>query len=55
MNKQKIKDFLADPLVKQALKEDGEVEVGRMAMMAGNLDDDEDLRFFGQKIMDKYQ
>ena len=54
MNKQKIKEFLADPLVKDAMKTDGEVEVGRMAIMAGNLDNDEDLRAFGEKLLEKH-
>ena len=53
MNKQTIKEFLADPLVKDALKTDGEAEVGRMAMMVGNLEKNPDLREFGQRMMDK--
>ena len=32
MNKQTIKDFLADPLVQDALKTDGEAEVGEQAV-----------------------
>ena len=53
MNKQTIKNFLADPLVQDALKTDGEAEVGRMAMMVGNLEKNQDLREFGQKILNR--
>jgi hypothetical protein len=53
MNKQKIKEFLNDPLIKEAMKTDGKAEVGRMAMMAGNLENDEDLRKFGQELIDQ--
>jgi hypothetical protein len=51
MNKQTIKDFLADPLVQDALKTDGKAEVARMAIMAGNLEKNQDLRIFGEKLM----
>ena len=37
----------------EAMKTDGKAEVGRMAMMAGNLDNDEDLREFGQRLIDQ--
>ena len=53
MNKQMIKNFLADPLVQEALREDGEAEVGRMAMMVGNLEKNQDLREFGQRLLDR--
>ena len=53
MNKQTIKEFLADPLVKEAMKTDGEAEVGRMAMMVGNLEKNQDLRKLGQHLLDK--
>jgi hypothetical protein len=53
VNKKTIEKFLADPLVKQALKEDGKAEVGRMAIMAGNMDKDEDLRLFGEKLLEQ--
>ena len=53
MNKEKIKEFLKDPLVKDAMKTDGKAEVGRMAMMAGNLDNDKDLREFGQLLINQ--
>jgi hypothetical protein len=53
MNKQTIRDFMASPLVQEALKIDGEVEVGRMAMMAGNLEKNQDLREFGQRLLNK--
>jgi len=53
MNKQTIKDFLADPLVQDALKTDGEAEVGRMAMMVGNMEKNADLREFGQRLLDR--
>ena len=53
MNKQTIKEFLADPLVQDALKTDGEAEVGRMAMMVGNLEKKQDLREFGQRLIDR--
>ena len=53
MNKQTIKDFLADPLVQDALKTDGEAEVGRMAMMVGNMEKNVDLREFGQRLLDR--
>ena len=55
MNKQTIKVFLADPLVQEALREDGEAEVGRMAMMVGNLEKNQDLREFGQRLLDRAQ
>jgi hypothetical protein len=44
MNKKTITDFFNDPLVKQAMKEDGLEEVARMASMAGVLEADGDLR-----------
>jgi len=53
MNKQTIKNFLADPLVQDALKTDGEAEVGRMAMMVGNLEKNQDLREFGQLLINR--
>lgn len=53
MNKQTIKEFLADPLVQEALREDGAAEVGRMAMMVGNLEKNQDLREFGQRLLDR--
>jgi hypothetical protein len=52
MNKQTIKDFLADPLVQDALKTDGKAEVGRMAIMVGNLEKNNDLRKFGEKLLE---
>jgi len=55
VNKQTIKDFLADPLVKEAMKTDGEAEVGRMAMMVGNMEKNQDLREFGQRLLDRAQ
>ena len=53
MNKQTIKDFLADPLVQDALKTDGKAEVGRMAMMVGNMEKNQDLREFGQRLINQ--
>jgi hypothetical protein len=53
MNKQTIKDFLKDPLVQDALKTDGKAEVGRMAMMVGNLEKNEDLRAYGEKLLEE--
>lgn len=53
MNKQTIKNFLADPLVQDALKTDGKAEVGRMAMMVGNLEKNQDLREFGQLLINR--
>ena len=53
MNKQTIKEFLADPLVQDALKTDGEAEVGRMAMMVGNLEKNQDLREVGQRLINR--
>ena len=53
MNKQTIKGFLADPLVKEAMKTDGEAEVGRMAIMVGNMEKNQDLREFGQRLINK--
>ena len=55
MNKQTIKDFLANPLVKEAMQIDGPIEVARMAIMSGNLDRDQDLREFGQRLLEKGQ
>jgi hypothetical protein len=51
MNKQTIKDFLADPFVQEAMKTDGPGEVGRMAIMAGNMEKNQDLRVFGEELM----
>jgi hypothetical protein len=53
MNKQTIKNFLADPLVQDALKTDGEAEVGRMAMTIGNIEKNQDLREFGQILLSR--
>jgi hypothetical protein len=53
MNKQTIKEFLADPLVQDALKTDGEAEVGRMAMMVGNLEKNQHLRDFGHLLINR--
>lgn len=50
MNKQTIEKFLSDPYVKEAIK-DGPEEVARMAIMAGNLEKNSDLREFGEKLM----
>jgi hypothetical protein len=51
MNRESIKQFLNDPLVREAMKTDGRQEVGRMAMMAGNLERNQDLREFGQRLL----
>jgi hypothetical protein len=53
MNKDSIKKFMADPLVQDALKTDGSAEVGRMAMMIGNLERNQDLREFGQRLLNQ--
>jgi hypothetical protein len=53
MNKQTIKDFLADPFVQEAMKTDGPGEVGRMAIMAGNIEKNQDLRLFGETLMSR--
>lgn len=44
MNKAKLKEFMKDPLVRDAYKKDGLEEVARMAAMVGNLDRDPELR-----------
>jgi hypothetical protein len=44
MNTQKVKDFLNDPMVKEAMEQDGIEEVARMASMAGVMEKDADLR-----------
>jgi hypothetical protein len=44
MNTQKVKDFLNDPMVKEAMEQDGIEEVARMASMAGVMEKDVDLR-----------
>ena len=48
-----IDEFLKDPLVKESYDEKDWMEVGRMAMMAGNLEKSTALRKFGQKMMDR--
>lgn len=48
-----IDEFLKDPLVKESYDEKDWMEVGRMAMMAGNLEKSAVLREFGQKMMDR--
>ena len=51
MNRQTIKEFLAAPMVKEAMRTDGPKEVGRMAIMVGNLERDQDLREFGEMLI----
>ncbi len=43
INKNKVKTFLNDPIVKEAMKTDGVHEVARLASMAGVLEKDFDL------------
>lgn len=52
MDKQKILQFINNPIVAQAVKE-GEIdEVIRMASMAGSLSKDPDLRKFARELGD---
>jgi hypothetical protein len=48
-----IESFLKDPFVKESYDQKDWMEVGRMAMMAGNLEKSAALREFGQKMMDR--
>ena len=48
-----IDEFLKDPLIKESYDKKDWMEVGRMAMMAGNLEKSTALREFGQKMMDR--
>lgn len=50
MNKAKLKEFLKDPIVRQAYREDGLEEVARLASMIGNLDKDPELRRLAEDI-----
>lgn len=53
MNKEKLKEFLKDPIVRQAYKEDGIEEVARLASMIGNLERDEELRKLAEDLSSK--
>ena len=50
MNREKIKEFLNDPLVKEAYETDGPEEVARLASMAGVLEKDSDLLALAAKL-----
>ena len=53
MNSDTVKNFLSNPLVKEAMKTKGVGEVALMAIMAGNLGGDQALREFGQRLLEK--
>lgn len=45
-----IEEFLRDPLVRQAYREDGIEEVARMASMVGNLENSLPLRELAERL-----
>jgi|688.fasta_scaffold2031523_1 hypothetical protein len=53
MNKERLKEFMKDPLVREAYEEDGILEVARLASMIGNLDRDQELREIAAVLMEK--
>jgi hypothetical protein len=53
MNKEKLKEFMKDPLVREAYDQDGWVEVARMAAMVGNLERDQELREIAEILFSK--
>ena len=53
MNTQKVKDFLNDPMVKEAMEQDGIEEVARMASMAGGMEKDADLRKLAGMLVER--
>lgn len=48
-----IEQFLNDPLIREALREDGIEEVARLASMAGNLGKSQDLRRLAETLSSK--
>jgi hypothetical protein len=53
MNKQKLKEFMRDPIVAKAYKEGGILEVARLASMIGNLERDSELREIAEKLFSR--
>ena len=49
-NKKTVKEFLNDPIVKEAMKTDGPEEVARLASMAGVLEKDDTLLWLAGKL-----
>ena len=50
VNRDKVKEFLNDPIVKEAMNTDGKHEVARLASMAGVLEKDMDLLALAAKL-----
>ena len=53
MNKQTVQEFMNSATAKKAMKEEGIAGVARLAMMAGNIKKDNDLRELAGRLMNK--
>jgi hypothetical protein len=54
INKEKFKEFMKDPLVKEAYKREGVLEVARLAAMVGNMERDSELREISEELFSRY-
>jgi hypothetical protein len=52
MNRLSLEEFLNDPEVKATREREGSRGLARLAIMAGNLSKNEDLRTLGGKLLD---
>jgi capsid portal protein len=53
MNKQTVQEFMNSATAKRVMKEEGVAGVARLAMMAGNVKRDNDLRELAGRLMNK--